>query len=97
MFVQALSEVLCGTRPATQLTGSVSPGVLRALHHGSRWRMANGSPGPRPSLRSVHVSETGHDVLDVCAVVRRGQRHHALALRMRWRRNRWEATTVQVG
>jgi hypothetical protein len=100
VLVQALCEVLSGTRPAVQLTTSVSPSVLAALRSSAGagpWRSADGGVGPRPAVRSVHVQETSDGVLDVCAVVRRGPRHHALALRMRRRRTRWEATTVQVG
>jgi hypothetical protein len=100
MLVQALCEVLSGTRPAVQLTTSVSPAVLAALRASASagpWRSADGGVGPRPAVRSVHVRETSDGVLDICAVVRRGPRHHALALRMRRRRTRWEATTVQVG
>jgi hypothetical protein len=99
MLVQALCEVLSGTRSAVQLTASVSPSVLAALRSSADsgpWRSPEGV-GPRPAVRSVHVRETSDGVLDVCAVVRRGPRHHALALRMRRRRTRWEATTVQVG
>jgi hypothetical protein len=100
VLVQALCEVLSGTRPAVQLTTSVSPSVLAALRSSAGmgpWRSADGGIGPRPAVRSVHVQESTDGVLDVCAVVRRGSRHHALALRMRRRRTRWEATTVQVG
>ena len=100
MLVQALCEVLSGTRPAVQMTTSVSPSVLAALRSNAGagpWRSSDGSVGPRPAVRSVHVRETSDGVLDVCAVVRRGPRHHALALRMRRRRTRWETTTVQVG
>lgn len=99
-LVQALCEVLSGTRPAVQLTALVSPSVLAALRSNAGtgpWRSSDGSTGPRPAVRSVHVQETSDGVLDICAVVRRGPRHHALALRMRRRRTRWEATTVQVG
>jgi hypothetical protein len=100
MLVQAFCEVLSGTRPAVQLTTSVSPSVLAALRSSAGaapWRSSDGGVGPRPAVRSVHVRETSDGVLDVCAVVRRGPRHHALALRMRRRRTRWETTTVQVG
>jgi hypothetical protein len=100
VLVQALCEVLSGTRPAVQLATSVSPSVLAALRSSAGigpWRSPDGGVGPRPAVRSVHVQETIDGVLDVCAVVRRGSRHHALALRMRRRRTRWEATTVQVG
>lgn len=100
MLVQALCEVLSGTRSAVQLTTSVSPSVLAALRSSAEagpWRSPEGGVGPRPAVRSVHVRETSDGVLDVCAVVRRGPRHHALALRLRRRRTRWEATTVQVG
>jgi len=100
MLVQALCEVLSGTRSAAQLTTSVSPSVLAALRSNvgtGPWRSPDGGVGPRPAVRSVHVRETSDGVLDICAVVRRGPRHHALALRMRRRRTRWEATTVQVG
>jgi len=100
VLVQALCEVLSGTRPAVQLATSVSPSVLAALRRSAvtgPWRSADGGVGPRPAVRSVHVRETSDGVLDICAVVRRGARHHALALRMRRRRTRWEATTVQVG
>lgn len=100
MLVQALCEVLSGTRPAVQLTAAVSPSVLAALRSSAGagpWRSPDGGVGPRPAVRSVHVRETSDGVLDICAVVRRGRRHHALALRMRRRRTRWETTTVQVG
>lgn len=100
VLVQALCEVLSGTRPAVQLATSVSApvlGALRSTASSGPWRSPDGVIGPRPAVRSVHVQETSDGVLDVCAVVQRGPRHHALALRIRRRRTRWETTTIQVG
>jgi hypothetical protein len=97
-LVQALVEVLAGDRPAGQLVRWTTTDVYDEV----AGRMA---PGPssasqvqvRPLVRSVHVSEPADGVAEVSALVRRGTRCTALALRLEGMDGRWQCTALELG
>jgi hypothetical protein len=97
VVVRVLAEFLAGARPRQQLAGLAMPGLVTALHRPRTWRPDDTGRVQLPAVRSVHVTQPSATVAEVCAVIRRGPRHHALAVRLRLHRGRWVATTVQVG
>ena len=94
MLVRALLEVLAGDRPVTQLARWTTPKVYEQIEGMLEPR------GPRPwagTLRGVHVTEPADGVAEVAAIVRRGPRSGAVALRLEGLDGRWLVTAVQVG
>ena len=51
----------------------------------------------RGVVRSVHVSEPADGVAEVCALVRRGARSTAVALRLEGLDGRWQCTALELG
>jgi hypothetical protein len=97
-FVQAVIEVLAGDRPAGQLvrwtTTEVYDDVACRITSGAR----PGSPTPaRAVVRSVHVAEPADGVAEVSALVRRGVRCTAVALRLEGLDGRWQCTALELG
>jgi hypothetical protein len=97
-FVQAVVEVLAGDRPASQLvrwtTAEVYDDVACRITSGAR----PGSPTPaRAVVRSVHVTEPADGVAEVAALVRRGIRCTAVALRLEGMDGRWQCTALELG
>jgi hypothetical protein len=95
--VQAIVEVLAGVRPATQLVRWTTAEVYeqissRVLAHGG-----DTSGPPRGVVRSLHVSEPADGVAEVCALVRRGARSTAVALRLEGMDGRWQCTALELG
>ena len=100
-LVQAVMEVIAGRRPLQQLMQYTTEevygelqcrvGAVRAL----RIRRGGGQYGPA-RLRSVHVDEPADGVAEVTAVVRRGERHRAVALRLEGIDGRWRCTALHV-
>jgi hypothetical protein len=94
MLARALLEVLTGTRPVAQLLRWTAPEVfarlepLAATHRGGRGVCA---------VRRVLVSEPAPGIAEVSAVVQRGPRCGALALRMEGLDGRWVVTALQLG
>lgn len=92
-LVQALVEVLGGLRPASQLvrwtSGEVYTAVTAQAAHA-------GKAAPRGRVRSVHVSEPADGVAEVCALVQRGPRAHAVALRLEGIDGRWQCTVFEL-
>lgn len=93
VVVQAVVEVLSGTRPPSQLAGWTTPRLQLDLER----RAGRAGRRSRCLLRSMRVSEPRPGVAEVSAVIRRGDRMAALALRMEAQRSRWRVTTLQVG
>lgn len=93
-LVPALLEVLAGDRPARQLCRVTAPALLADLERRTLRRHSRTCPA---SLRSLHVCEPVSGVAEVAAVVQRGQRVSALALRMEGLDGRWLVTALQVG
>jgi hypothetical protein len=84
-------EVLDGRRPAGQLTGVLPCRYERALLTSA---LAEGV-GPR-TLRSVHLSRTAQDVVDLCARIEQEGRSKAMAGRLALRLDRWEFTLLTL-
>lgn len=84
-------EVLDGRRPAGQLSDVLPCKYQRAL---LTTALAAG-PGPR-TLRSVHVSRTAADIVDLCARIEHGGRSRAMTGRMVVREGRWEFTLLAM-
>ena len=92
MLTRALVETIVGVRPLGQLTAWVAPDVLATIQSMVASRAA------RPAalaLRRVLVSEPVPGVAEVTAVVQRGERAEALALRLEGRDGRWVVTALQ--
>jgi hypothetical protein len=92
LLTRALLEVISGIRPAGQLAPWVSPAVLATLHRMVAGRITRPAPA---ALRRVLVSEPVPGVAEVTAVVQRGVRAEALALRMEAVDGRWIVTALQ--
>ncbi len=99
-LVQVLSEACAGQRPLTHLAPYLSGVVYDRLerHFASTLRGTGASgTGNRASVRSVRVFEPGRGVAEVSAVVRRGERMAAIALRLEGVNGRWQCTALQIG
>lgn len=93
VVVRVIIEVLSGARPAAHL----APWSTAALQSDFQ-RTASSLATRQPSqVRSVRVSEPLPGVAEVSAVVSRGPRVRALALRMEHAAGRWQVTTLQLG
>lgn len=93
-FVQAVVEVLGGERPTSQLVRWTSSGVyddLTGLVRSPEGRTT------RAVVRSVHVTEPVDGVAEVAAMVRRGARCTAVALRLEGLDGRWQCTALELG
>ena len=95
-FAQAVVEVLAGDRPVAQLVRWTSSEVYdevacRVLDPGT------GAAGPRAVVRSIHVSEPADGIAEVAAMVRRGTRTTAVALRLEGLDGRWQCTAIELG
>lgn len=93
-FVQAVVEVMARERPATQLVRWTSRDVYDDL---SQRVVGATSSAPRPVVRSVHVAEPADGVAEVAALVRRGARCVAVALRLEGLDGRWQCTALELG
>jgi hypothetical protein len=100
-LAQALAEVVCGARPLGQLLRWTTESVYADVGHRLTALARDGAPGTRgiatPVVRSVHVSEPCPGVAEVCALVQRGGRAIALALRLEGRDGRWQCTALEMG
>lgn len=93
VVVRLIVEVLSGARPMTHL----APWTTAALQHDLQRTAAAITNRQSSQVRSVRVSEPLPGVAEVSAVISRGQRARALALRMEHRADRWQVTTLQLG
>ena len=55
-----------------------------------------GRPGAAPRVRSLHVTEPVDGVVESCAVVQRGTRTHAVAIRLEGLDGRWLCVALNV-
>jgi Family of unknown function (DUF6459) len=99
-LVQSLVEATAGERPLAQL----SPYLSRTVYHRLERYFAgtvrgSGQVGQdnRSSIRSVRVFEPADGVAELAAVVRRGGRMAAIALRLEGVDGRWQCTALQIG
>ena len=98
-FVQAILETVDGRRGFTQVSKFVSPSLGADIERKAsiRARMAAArTPGLPVLVRSVHVCELEDGVAEVSAVVRRGARTLAVALRLEGIDGRWMCTALQM-
>ncbi|WP_308726848.1 MULTISPECIES: Rv3235 family protein [Frankia] len=93
VIVRAIVETLGGVRPASHLAGWTTPRLQNDLER----IVAQTTDRRRGQVRSVRVSEPRPGVAEVSAVISRGARVAALALRMESSSGRWRVTTLQVG
>jgi hypothetical protein len=90
---RAILEVLSGSRPAAHLAGWMTP----AVHLDIERATGGTTVRRRYSLRSVRVSEPRAGAAEVTAVIGRGDRVAALALRMESSDGRWRVNRLVVG
>jgi uncharacterized protein DUF6459 len=96
-FAQAVVEVLAGDRPLAQLIRWTTTTVyddVAALIVGPGSAPADSARGV---VRSVHVSEPADGIAEVAALVRRGGRSTAVALRLEGLDGRWQCTALELG
>ncbi|MEV0289825.1 MULTISPECIES: Rv3235 family protein [unclassified Kribbella] len=101
-LAQAVSEVLAGDRPISQLVRFTDDVVFAELNRRVRvLGMTTTATGrgakERSAVRSVRVCCPATDVAEVAAHVRHGHRSRAIALRLEIRRNRWVCTALELG
>jgi hypothetical protein len=101
-LVQAVSEVLAGDRPISQLVRFADEAVFADLNRrvrmlGLSTTATSRGARERSAVRSVRVCTPARHVAEVAAHVRHGDRSRAIALRMEIRRHRWVCTALVIG
>lgn len=96
-FAQALVEVLAGDRPVGQLVRWTSAAVYDELAGLVAAPAVRPAGPPRGLVRSVHVSQPADGVAEVAALVRRGGRSTAIAVRLEGLDGRWQCTALELG
>ena len=101
-LVQAVSEVLAGDRPISQLVRFTDEAVFTDLNRrvrmlGLTTTATTRGARDRSAVRSVRVCTPAWNVAEVAAHVRHGDRSRAIALRMEIRRHRWVCTALELG
>lgn len=101
-MAQAVSEVLAGDRPISQLVRFVDESVFADVNRRVRLLGMTSTAGSRSAkekstVRSVRVFMPEPTIAEVAAHVRHGERSRAIALRMEVRRNRWVCTALELG
>ena len=83
-------EVLTGARPVRQLAPVSSPGLCAGLE--TSLAEVSRRMRPLPGTSAACTCSGGEGAAEVCAVVRRGGRVRALALRLERRGGTWQCT-----
>ncbi|MEV6273282.1 Rv3235 family protein [Kribbella sp. NPDC051936] len=101
-LAQAISEVLAGDRPISQLVRFADDAVFMELNRRVRLLGMNSTAGTRGAkeksvVRSVRVFMPEPFIAEVAAHVRHGSRSRAVAFRLEVRRNRWVCTALELG
>lgn len=96
-LTQGLVEVLAGDRPPGQLVRWTSAEVFDDVAALAVPRGPGRASTPRGVVRSLHVSEPADGVAEVAALVRRGRRTTAMALRLEGLDGRWQCTALELG
>lgn len=96
-LVQAVVEVLAGDRPAAQLVRWTTTPVYEQVTGLVAGPGASCGDTARGVVRSVHVSQPADGIAEVAALVRRGARSTALALRLEGLDGRWQCTALELG
>lgn len=102
-YAQAAVEIAGGDRPVSQLLRWTSPSVYADLARRAQLvaRAAGQRAGQgrvqavRPQVLGVHTCVVAHDVAEVSAHVRYGQRSRAVAIRFEFRGDRWQCTALE--
>jgi hypothetical protein len=97
VLARALLETLCGDRPVGQLMRWTTPEVFAQLEPLAAARPARNARPWAATVRRVLVSEPAAGVAEVTAVIQRGPRAGALALRLEGLDGRWVVTALHVG
>jgi hypothetical protein len=93
MLVRGVLEVLSGWRPAAQIAMRTSPEIAADLMSRPRRRSATQTP----HVERLRVLRVADDAVEACAVLRRGRRCGALAMRLEYGSRGWLVTRLQVG
>ena len=100
-LVQAVTEVLAGDRPLTQLLRWVDADVYNDIERRvtvhARRQPPKLSNGQRASVRSVHVAQPATDVSEISVILQRGARCAAVAVRLENKQDRWLCTALEIG
>lgn len=96
-FAQALVEVLAGDRPVAQLVRWTTTAVYEEVAGLIAGPGVSRGDAARGVVRSVHVSQPADGVAEVAALVRRGARSTAVALRLEGLDGRWQCTALDLG
>ena len=100
-IAQAVIEVMAGDRPVAQLVRWTSPEVHDQVARRARLAARAGSAArqaaPRAVVRSVRLCSPTEGVVEASAVVSRGGRVNALALRLERADGRWRCTALETG
>jgi hypothetical protein len=92
-LLRVVLECLEGWRPPVQLRRYATPEVVAAVLARCQ---PPGRPGPAARVRSLHVTEPVDGVVESCAVVQRGRRTHAVAIRLEGLDGRWRCVALSV-
>ena len=96
-YAQAVAEVLAGSRSPRQLAPYTSDAVYVGVERSARIATRQKTRLAAAVVRSVRVCELEDGVAEASVVVRRGQRHRALALRVEGLDGRWCCTALHLG
>ncbi|SBW20333.1 hypothetical protein FDG2_1660 [Candidatus Protofrankia californiensis] len=92
VVVRAIVEAVTGIRPVAHLAAWTSPQVQADLER----LVADNVRHRRHTLRCLRVCEPREGIAEVAAVITRGERVSALALRMETSGSRWRVTALQT-
>jgi hypothetical protein len=95
-LVQAVVEVIGGLRPAAQLVRWTSAEVYSDISDAIGPQHLAPAARVRAAVKSVHVCEPADGVAEVCAVVQRGPRAQAVAVRLEGVDGRWLCTSLTL-
>ncbi|HZN71699.1 MAG TPA: Rv3235 family protein [Micromonosporaceae bacterium] len=95
-FLAISLEVLDGYRPPGHLRPLTSPLEFTRVADEIARAARRGSPPPRVRLRELRVCEPRPGIAEIAAVVGRGSRRWAMAVRLERRQSRWLCTTAVV-
>ncbi len=92
-LLRVVLECLEGWRPAVQLRQFAVPEVVTVV---AARRKQVGRPGAAPRVCSLRVTEPVNGVVESCAVVHRGGRPQAVAIRLEGLDGRWQCVALDV-
>jgi hypothetical protein len=99
-LAQAVTEVLAGDRPPTQLvrwtTERIYADLERAAANRARERTVIRSGRARPKVTRVFVCDVRDGVVEASAVVKHGARMRAMALRLETLGDQWLCTALEM-